>query len=45
MSNQLARVALRKAKEANATDEEWQVFIDRLNKRIVYDGTQKDSNP
>lgn len=33
----IVRVALRTAKDADATDEEWQAFIDKLEKRIVRD--------
>ena len=33
----VVRVALRTAKDADATDEEWQEFIERLNKRIIRD--------
>ncbi len=32
-SNELARVALRTAKEVDATDKEWQEFIKKLQKR------------
>jgi transcriptional regulator with XRE-family HTH domain len=31
----IVRVALRTAKDADATDEEWQEFIERLQKRII----------
>jgi hypothetical protein len=31
--NELARVALRTAKETHATDKEWQDFINKLKKR------------
>jgi len=31
----IVRVALRTAKDADATDEEWQEFIERLEKRII----------
>lgn len=40
----IVRVALRTAKDVDATDEEWQEFIDRLEKRIVKDGSV-DDNP
>ena len=33
----IVRVALRTAKDVDATDEEWQEFIERLQKRIVRD--------
>ena len=33
----IVRVALRKAKDADATDAEWQEFIERLEQRIVRD--------
>ena len=33
----IVRVALRTAKDADATDEEWQEFIERLQKRIIRD--------
>ena len=33
----IVRVALRTAKDVDATDEEWQEFIDKLEKRIVRD--------
>ena len=35
MENSIVRVALRTAKEAEATDKEWQEFIEKLQKRIV----------
>lgn len=31
----IVRVALRTAKDADATDEEWREFIERLQKRII----------
>lgn len=34
----IVRVALRTAKDVDATDEEWQEFIERLQNRIVKDG-------
>ena len=34
----IVRVALRTAKDVDATDEEWQEFIERLQKRIKNDG-------
>ena len=33
----IVRVALRTAKDVDASDEEWQEFIERLQKRIVRD--------
>lgn len=33
MNRDIVRAALRTAREADATDEEWQEFIDRLTKR------------
>ncbi|MCL2566405.1 MAG: helix-turn-helix domain-containing protein [Defluviitaleaceae bacterium] len=33
----IVRVALRTAKDVDATDEEWQEFINKLEKRIVRD--------
>jgi transcriptional regulator with XRE-family HTH domain len=35
MEKDIVRVALRTAKEACATDEEWQEFIEKLQKRIA----------
>lgn len=35
MENEIVRVALRTAKAADATDEEWLEFIEKLKKRIV----------
>jgi transcriptional regulator with XRE-family HTH domain len=35
MENEIVRIALRTAKDVDATDTEWQKFIDELNKRIV----------
>jgi len=34
----IVRVALRTAKDVDATDEEWQEFIERLQKRVKKDG-------
>ena len=42
MGNHLVRDALRKAKEAGATDEEWLAFIEGLNGRVARRGTPKD---
>lgn len=33
MERDIVRAALRTAKEVDATDEEWQAFIDRLTQR------------
>ena len=41
----IVRVALRTAKDVDATDEEWQEFIDKLEKRIVRDTPNQDRNP
>ena len=35
MENEIVRLALRTAKDVDATDEEWREFIEKLNKRIV----------
>jgi hypothetical protein len=35
----IVRVALRTAKEAEATDEEWQDFVNRLQRRIKKNGS------
>jgi len=40
----IVRVALRTAKDVDATDEEWQEFIDKLEKRIVRDTPNQDRN-
>ena len=40
-SNQLARVALRLAKEVDATDHEWMEFIEKLQKRSREEGRQE----
>lgn len=34
MDRDIVRVALRTAKDANATDDEWQEFITKLNQRV-----------
>ncbi len=39
--NELARVALRVAKDVDATDKEWMDFIERLQKRSREEGRQK----
>jgi transcriptional regulator with XRE-family HTH domain len=38
----IVRVALRTAKDVDATDEEWQEFIERLQKRIIRDTPPDD---
>ena len=35
MENEIVRLALRTAKDVDATDEEWLEFIKKLNKRII----------
>lgn len=40
-TNELARVALRVAKDVDATDKEWMDFIARLQKRAGKEGEQK----
>ena len=42
MENEIVRVALRTAKDADATDAEWQEFIEKLNKRIIPNRRPKD---
>ena len=37
MDREIVRTALRTAKEADATDQEWQDFIDRINRRMRED--------
>lgn len=34
MDREIVRAALRTAKEADATDQEWQEFIDRITRRV-----------
>lgn len=36
MDREIVRAALRTAREADATDQEWQEFIDRIQKRMRY---------
>jgi len=38
----IVRVALRTAKDVDATDEEWQEFIKRLQKRVKRDTKERD---
>ena len=40
----IVRTALRTAKDVDATDEEWQEFIDKLEKRIIKDKTNNTEN-
>ena len=37
MEREVVRTALRTAREADATDQEWQDFIDRINRRMRED--------
>jgi transcriptional regulator with XRE-family HTH domain len=37
----IVRVALRTAKDVDATDEEWQEFIEKLQKRILRESPEK----
>ena len=41
MDREIVRTALRTAKEADATDKEWQDFIDRINRRMREDSDSK----
>lgn len=41
MDREIVRTALRTAKEADATDKEWQDFIDRINRRMRDDSDSK----
>ena len=43
MDREIVRAALRTAKEADATDQEWQDFIDRINRRMKNSGEAKGS--
>ena len=43
MDREIVRAALRTAKEADATDQEWQDFIDRINRRMKNSGEDKGS--
>jgi transcriptional regulator with XRE-family HTH domain len=47
MENEIVRVALRTAKEADATDEEWEEFIQKINSRIKKkgSGTGEEATP
>lgn len=44
MENEIVRIALRTAKEVDATDEEWLEFIEKLNKRIIPNNKGKDGD-
>ena len=41
MDKEIVRTALRTAREADATDQEWQDFIDRINQRMREDSEIK----
>ena len=41
MDREIVRTALRTAREADATDQEWQDFIDRINRRMREDSDIK----
>ena len=41
MDKEIVRTALRTAREADATDQEWQEFIDRINRRMREDSDSK----
>lgn len=41
MDKEIVRAALRTAREADATDQEWQDFIDRINQRMREDSEIK----
>ena len=43
MNREIVRAALRTAKEADATDQEWQEFIDRINRRMRSSGEDSDT--
>ena len=43
MDREIVRAALRTAKEADATDQEWQEFIDRINRRMRSSGEDSDT--
>ena len=44
MDREIVRAALRTAREADATDQEWQDFIDRINRRMRSSGEDSDTN-
>ena len=43
MDREIIRAALRTAREADATDQEWQDFIDRINRRMRSSGEDSDT--
>ena len=43
MDREIVRAALRTAREADATDQEWQDFIDRVNRRLRSSGEDSDT--
>lgn len=43
MDREIVRAALRTAREADATDQEWQDFIDRINRRLRSSGEDSDT--
>lgn len=43
MDREIVRAALRTAREADATDQEWQDFIDRINRRVRSSGEDSDT--
>jgi len=44
-ANEYARVALRLAKDVDATDDEWIEFIEKLKKRSKQDGRKNGNEP
>ena len=43
MDREIVRAALRTAREADATDQEWQDVIDRINRRMRSSGEDSDT--
>ncbi len=43
MDREIVRAALRTAREADATDQEWQDFIDQINLRMRSSGEDSDT--
>ena len=43
MDREIVRAALRTAREADTTDQEWQDFIDRINRRMRSSGEDSDT--
>ena len=43
MDREIVRAALRTAREADATDQEWQDFIDRISRRMRSSGEDSDT--